>query len=225
MKERYLSVRTNIRRLSLALPALLALPLLVTGQLDHPDAATLYQQGYGRDRWAQPEAILDTLGIRPGMVIGEVGAGTGYFTFHLSERVGETGKVYANDISRRALSTLRSRANRNELTNIEIIQGEVERTNFPAATMDMVIMVYVFHDFTEPLAMMEDIKLSLKPGAPVVIIDGDHDKIGGRSQHFLTKEQVIERVEEAEYELVRIETWLPRDTIFVFRPITEFVRW
>jgi len=130
--------------------------------------------------WRLPPAIVSKL------------TACSYVSYRL---VGETGKVYANDISRRVLSTLRSRANRNELTN------------------------------TEPLAMMEDIKLSLKPGAPVVIIDGDHDKIGGRSQHFLTKEQVIERVEEAEYELVRIETWLPRDIIFVFRPITEFVRW
>ncbi|MFC1629206.1 class I SAM-dependent methyltransferase [Gemmatimonadota bacterium] len=213
-------MRTKIRRLNLTLPALLALPLLFAGQLDHPGTGTRYQQGYGGDRWENPSAILDTLGIGPGMVIGEVGAGTGYFTFLLSERVGETGKIYANDISRSSLSTLRARARRDELTNIEIIQGEETRTLFPSATMDMVIMVYVFHDFTEPLDMMEDIKLSLKPGAPVVLIDGDHDKIGERDRHFLTREQVIERVEEAGYELVRIETWLPNDNIYVFMPIT-----
>ncbi|MFC1499785.1 class I SAM-dependent methyltransferase [Candidatus Zixiibacteriota bacterium] len=213
-------MHTQTRRQRFAIPIFLLLPLFFTGQLGGPDADTRFVKQIGRDRWENPEAILDTLGIRPGMVIGEVGAGTGYFTFLLSERVGGSGKIYANDINRRSLSTLRARASRNDLANIEIIQGEVEQTNFPAATMDMVVMVYVFHDFTEPLAMMENIKLSLKPGAPVVIIDADHDRIRDRSQHFLSREQLIERVTEAGYELVRIETYLPDDNIYVFKPLT-----
>lgn len=205
-------------RLKTSAAALCAFSLVFICLQESAYTSDLPQQGYRRDRWEHPEAILDTLGIRAGMVIGEVGAGSGYFTFMLSERVGETGKVYANDISNRALSTLRDRARRNGVENIEIIQGEVERTLFPPATMDMVIMVYVFHELTEPVALMDDIKLCLKPGAEVVIIDGDHDKIGGRVRHWLTEEETVERIEEAGYELVRIEKYLPLDNIYVCRP-------
>ena len=79
-----------------------------------------------RDKWHQPEKVMDLVGVRPGMIIGEVGAGHGYFTFKLSQRVGESGKIYANDISRSALRYLRDRCDRERITNIETFIGEVE---------------------------------------------------------------------------------------------------
>lgn len=186
-------------------------------RLNHAYAGDHSPQEYGRERWQNPERILDTLGVREGMVIGEVGAGDGYFTFKLANRIGSKGKVYANDINRRALSALRSRCEREGVENIEILQGGVTRTNFPAHTMDMVIMVYVFHELTEPIALMEDIKSSLKPGALVVIVDRDPDRYGREYGHFMRKEDIIERVLEADYELVDVKTFLPRDNIYILR--------
>ena len=71
-----------------------------------------------REQWQPPEQIMDSIGVKPGMIIGEPGAGSGYFTFHLSKRVGEKGKVYANDISRSSLNEIEIRAKREGINNI-----------------------------------------------------------------------------------------------------------
>ena len=86
---------------------LTAVILLFAGVLS--EISTCTAQDTYRDSWQQPEMVMDTLGIKSGMIIGEAGAGRGYFTFKLAERVGETGKIYANDISRSSLNYLRNR--------------------------------------------------------------------------------------------------------------------
>ena len=74
-----------------------------------------------RDRELQPEKLMATIGIKPGLIIGEGGAGHGYFTFKLADHIGPTGKIYANDISSSALSAIRSRCKREGVNNIETI--------------------------------------------------------------------------------------------------------
>ena len=74
-----------------------------------------------RDSWQKPEKVMDAIGVKPGMIIGEAGAGSGYFTFKLAKRVGDTGKIYANDISQWALNRLKNRCEREKVENIEII--------------------------------------------------------------------------------------------------------
>ena len=101
---------------------------------------TLVAQHPGRDSWQQPERIIDSLEIKPGMAIGEAGAGDGYFTFHLAKRVGDTGKIFANDIDRGALDDLEKRAERETVTNIMTLLGEVDDPLFPEGQMDMIIM-------------------------------------------------------------------------------------
>ncbi|MFC1583173.1 class I SAM-dependent methyltransferase [Candidatus Neomarinimicrobiota bacterium] len=173
-----------------------------------------------RDRWQQPERIIDTVGVKPGMVIGEAGAGEGYFTFKLAPQVGEQGMIYANDINRSALRKLEKRATQEGIENIKIIVGKVTDPLFPNGELDMLIMVYVFHDLTKPLPFLENIKEDLKPGAPLVMVEGDPDKYYGEG-HFYSREQVVEMVTSVGYELVRTETFLPRDTIFIFKFNTD----
>jgi ubiquinone/menaquinone biosynthesis C-methylase UbiE len=173
-----------------------------------------------RDGWQQPEQIIDTVGVIPGMVIGEAGAGEGYFTFKLAPRVGKQGMIYANDIDRSALRKLEKRATQEEIENIKTIVGKVTDPLFPDGELDMLIMVYVFHDLTKPLPFLENIKVDLKQGAPLVMVEGDPDKHYGEG-HFYSRERVVEMVTSAGYELVRTETFLPRDTIFIFKLIVE----
>ena len=149
-------MRLKPYRLKTFVTALCAFSLVFICLHESAYTSDLPQQRYSRARWEHPEAILDTLGIRAGMVIGEVGAVSGYFTFMLYDRVGETGKIFANDISRSALSTLRERARRNGVENIEVIQGEVENTRFPPATMDMVIMVLTYVRCPRSIAFQSD---------------------------------------------------------------------
>jgi ubiquinone/menaquinone biosynthesis C-methylase UbiE len=116
---------------------------------------------------------MDAIGVKAGMTIGEVGAGNGYFTFKLARRVGPTGSIYANDIDRGALRNIEAGARRRNLENIVIVRGETADPLFPPGVMDLVIMVYVFHELAEPVALLQNLKPSLKPGAPVVILERD----------------------------------------------------
>ena len=167
-----------------------------------------------RDREMQPERVMDAIGIRPGMVVGEPGAGTGYFTFWMAGRVGNEGLVYANDINERSLERLRQRCRDENVTNIVTILGKTADPLFPEATMEKVVFVQAFHDFTQPVEFLRNLKPSLKPGAEVVVIDMDPEVTG--SSHFLTKAQVRERFAEAGYRYVREEDLLERYLILIF---------
>ena len=169
-----------------------------------------------RDKWHQPDKVMDLVGVRKGMIIGEVGAGHGYFTFKLSERVGESGKIYANDISRSALKYLSDRCKREGITNIQTIIGEVEDPLLPK-DLDMVFIVNAFHDLDRPVELLNNLSLSLKPEAPVVILDRDPTKFRYDTDHFLTREEVLEKIEESVFVLDRMETFLPQHNIYIIR--------
>jgi ubiquinone/menaquinone biosynthesis C-methylase UbiE len=169
-----------------------------------------------RDARLQPERVMDAIGVRPGMVIGEAGAGRGYFTFKLARRVGAQGKVYANDIDRGALDHIRQVCRDENIANVETVVGEVEDPLFPVGGLEMVMMVYAFHHFARPVPFLENLKKYLEPGGKVVILDQDPEVSG--SSHFLSRKRLVELFRESGYELARDERFLERDLLLVFRP-------
>ena len=171
-----------------------------------------------RDSWQQPDKIMDILGIQAGMTIGEVGAGDGYFTFKLSKRVGDSGKIYANDIAENDLASIRNHCTHNEISNIETIVGGITDPKFPDDSLDIIIMVYVFHDLDKPVEFLKNSRKYLLPGIRLVIVDRDPDKYGGDYDHFMTQKQVIRKVEEANFTVEKIETFLSRDNIYICKP-------
>ena len=104
-------------------------------------AATAFAQRSDRDSWQQPEKIMDSLGIGPGMIIGEAGAGDGYFTFHLSKRVGSDGKIYANDIDKKALQRIDDKCKEDSVCNITTVMGKVDDPLFPKGELDGVVIM------------------------------------------------------------------------------------
>jgi ubiquinone/menaquinone biosynthesis C-methylase UbiE len=170
-----------------------------------------------RESWQPPDQIMDAVGVREGMRIGEAGAGEGHFTFHLARRVGDSGIVYANEISSDDLETIRNRARREGVDNIVTVLGEIEDPLFPEEDLDMVIMVYVLHHLDRPVEFLRNLEGYLKPGAPVVIVEKNHETARMHPPHFMTPVQVRETIEESGYELERTETFLPRDTIYIYR--------
>lgn len=171
-----------------------------------------------RDKWQQPEKVMDVVGVKQGMVIGEVGAGHGYFTFKLANRVGIKGKVYANDIVRSKLRYIKNRCQTEGITNIETILGKVEDPLFPKGQMDIIIMVYVFHELEKPVELLNNTLPSLKPNSKLVILDRDPEKTGDTTGHFMTKKAILEKISKSDFEVVRIETFLTRDNIYILRP-------
>lgn len=164
------------------------------------------------------DRTLDAMGIEPGMVVGEVGAGTGRFTVPLSRRVGTSGKILANDIDEKSLEGLKARSRRLGLTNVATIVGKVDDPLFPKGSLDAAVMVWVFHHLDRPVALLKNLAPALKPGAALVILDPDPDRGGERdSSRPSTAGSVAREAVEAGFELVRTETFLPKDNIFILR--------
>jgi ubiquinone/menaquinone biosynthesis C-methylase UbiE len=165
-----------------------------------------------------PEEVMDGAGVEPGMVVGELGAGRGRFTLHLARRVGDGGKVLANDIDGESLAFLRERCRSAGIENVETIQGRVDDPMFAKASLDMAFMVWTYHFFDQPVAMLKSLLPALKPGATVVAVEPDPVRGPGGSDHGVSRERMREEAAEAGFELVRTETFLPEDLLFVLRP-------
>ena len=176
----------------------------------------LFAQNEYRDRFQQPEAIMDTVGIKQGMVIGEAGAGDGYLTFWLSQRVGESGKIYANDINKKVLKRIVERCKKEKINNIKTVVGDVDDPLFPTKELDMVIMIMAFHDFEKPVKWLNNVVKYLKPNAKLVIVDRDPDRWGQEYNHFMTKKKLLKTVQKSGFVVERIETFLERDNIYIF---------
>jgi tRNA A58 N-methylase Trm61 len=162
------------------------------------------------------ERAMDVVGVAPGMVVGEAGAGDGYFSLPMARRVGPEGAVYANDISRRVLSQLESNARREQLDNVHVVEGDVDDPRFPRRDLELVVIVHAFHDFTQPVAWLRNVKKYLRPGATVAIIDRDPDQVG--DSHFWPRERIVRYAEEAGFEPTKVVDSISRHLIVVIKP-------
>ena len=115
--------------------------------------------------------MLDALELRPGEVVADLGAGSGYFTFRMAPKVGDTGKVLAVEIQEAMLNTLRTRAAAMKATNVEVVQGTESDPHLPAAGVDVVLVVDVYHELAYPFEVMTKVRKALKPGGRVVFVE------------------------------------------------------
>jgi SAM-dependent methyltransferase len=174
-----------------------------------------------------PEKILTATGVKKGMVIGEIGAGRGRFTVYMAREVGPSGKIYANDIDEKALAYLKGRAVRQGFKNIESITGRQDDPRFLDNSLDMAVMVLVYHMLGNPDNLLKNIKSGLKPGANLVIIDPvdrliDEEFGVDRSNPGEHPPKIKERIKKSArvtgYEISRIDTFLKDDIIFILKP-------
>jgi len=169
------------------------------------------------NRRQPPERIMDAIGLKPGMVIGEVGAGTGRISVWLARRVGPQGKVFANDIDAEALDRLWARAKRLKFGNVETVLGKSDDPLLPRDALDIAFMINVYHHLEKPRAILVAIRPSLKPGGVLAIVERDPAKSESASE-ATPREDMARRLDEAGYELVRVETFLAEDNIYIARP-------
>jgi ubiquinone/menaquinone biosynthesis C-methylase UbiE len=163
------------------------------------------------------ERAMDAAGVAPGMVVGEAGAGDGYFTLPMARRVGAAGAVYANDISRRALDQLQSNAKRERLDNVHIVEGDTDDPRFPRRDLELVVIVHAFHDFSQPVEWLRTVKQYLRPGATLAIIDRDPSQ--GAEAHFWPRDRILGYAEKAGFEPVKVVDGISRHLIIVIRPV------
>jgi|GEM_PF-261203 len=183
------------------------------------DLSRLADPGEKRANEVQPpELIMNILGVRPGMVIGEVGAGHGRVTVHLAARVGDKGKVYANDIDPEAVDYLKERCRRSGLANVETILSLPGDARFPPNSLDLAFMAYVYHHVDNPIPLLKSLLTGLKPWGIVAMAEPKPAHVEP-SAKALTRESVGKEALAAGFVLdAVIEDRLQADDIFVLRP-------
>jgi SAM-dependent methyltransferase len=166
-----------------------------------------------------PEAALDRLGIKPGMVVADVGAGVGYFVSRLARRVGPNGRVYANDIQPEMLRRLKQRMEAQKITNVETVLGQENDPRLPAGKLDLVLLVDVYHEFSQPQQMLAKIRESLKPDGRLVLLEykKEDPQVPIRPEHKMSVAEVKSELEPEGFRLQEVKSDLPRQHVLIFQ--------
>ena len=176
-----------------------------------PDGWEDYQ-----NRLQPPETVLKAIGIKEGMIVGEIGAGRGRYTVILASAVGEEGHIYANDIDTGDLEYLELRCRRDHISNIDIIKGEATDPKLPDNKLDMIFMVNVFHHLGDPVRLLKNALPALKKGGKLAIVEGVPGRNGGSSTHATDPDVLESQVIEAGYTFDSIAAELERSNIYIF---------
>jgi ubiquinone/menaquinone biosynthesis C-methylase UbiE len=166
-----------------------------------------------------PDEALDALKIPKGAVVADIGAGVGYFTWRLAERVGPKGVVYGEDIQQAMLDRLEKNMRDRHLANVRPVLGAMDDPKLPAAAVDLVLLVDVYHEFSEPEKMLDRIRDSLKPNGRLVLLEyrAEDPNVPIRPEHKMTVKQVRAEVEPEGFKFDRSIEILPQQHIIVFR--------
>lgn len=134
---------------------------------------TQFSNEAARDEAGEAEFVMDWAGIQPGTTVADIGAGEGYYTIRLAERVGSKGRVLAQDINRGALDRLGERVTREQLDNVAIKEGAVDDPRLPENSFDRIFMVHMYHEVAEPYAFLWRLRSALAKGGQVIVVDRD----------------------------------------------------
>ncbi|MGH9353405.1 MAG: methyltransferase domain-containing protein [Terriglobia bacterium] len=170
--------------------------------------------GPARDAWQHPEEVMDALGVRRGGVVADVGSGEGYFTFHLADRVGATGHVYAEDIVQSHLDVIQREAEREGLKQISTILGSPDDPHLAPNSLDFIIAVDTYHEWHAYAAMLHHLFLALKPGGIFGLMDGaapaGHPRAYYYERHRMPEQMERAEVTEAGFHFLRRERGFTR---------------
>jgi predicted methyltransferase len=172
----------------------------------------------GREEEERPDVVLRAMDLRPGLTVAEIGAGTGFFTRRIAPVVAP-GKVYAVDIQAEMLDVLRATAARDELTNIVPVLGTEVDPKLPAGTVDRMLLVDVYHEFQQPVPMLERLRASLAPDGRVILVEyraEDDSAAHIHADHRMSVAQVLAEWQPAGFRLISRSEELPAQHLFVF---------
>lgn len=177
-----------------------------------------------REEEERLSVLVKLLKLKPGMVVADVGAGSGVITILMAREVGENGKVMAIDIQKEMLQLLGEKLSRIGVKNVELVLGTEKSPKLQPDSIDLAIMVDVYHEFRFPFEMMEELSKALKPGGRIAFVEyrREDPDVPIKLVHKMSEAQVKKEISQPEFGLKWKETIadLPRQHIVVFeRPV------
>jgi ubiquinone/menaquinone biosynthesis C-methylase UbiE len=163
-----------------------------------PTVSTKWSTEEARDRVREADQIMDAAAVAPGMTVADIGAGDGYYTVRLAQRVGARGRVLAQDIQPKVIDRLADRVARERLDNVSLKLGAVDDPRLPPNSFDRVFLVHMYHEIGEPYAFLWRLYPSLREGGQVIVVDSDRPT----GRHGIPLRLLVCEFESAGYRLV-----------------------
>jgi len=227
-------MRSLFRRAGPLGPALIAVAFLWAAPQaqqpgKHPVSGRVYAQTMSvqgaawldrreRDREEDPDLAIRLLRIQKGATVADVGAGSGNITIRLAKQVGPMGKVYANDVQPGMLEILQQNVAKAKVMNVVPVLGAIDDPKLPPESIDLAIMVDVYHEFSEPQRMLQRLREAIKPGGRLVLLEyrAEDPEVPILREHKMSKAQVKLEVEHEGFKQSRVFDDLPWQHLFVF---------
>ena len=180
----------------------------------------------GRDGWQHPDRVIETLEIKPGDRVADIGAGDGYFVPWLSEAVGPDGRVYAVEVEDELVEELRALVAEEKLENVEVVRGEYHDPLLPDGEIDLAFTCLTYHHIEERPEYFERLRGDLSPSGRVAHLDARTDLTGilgllMPSDHATAVEQMNVEMEAAGYGNVAGYDFLPIQSFQIYAPVLD----
>jgi ubiquinone/menaquinone biosynthesis C-methylase UbiE len=208
----------------------LVLAAVISAQQRHPVSGRVIApvMGVGGAAWLErPERdaeeatsrAVDALDLKPGMVTADVGAGSGYYTVRMARKVGPTGKVFATDIQAGMLDILKRRMSNEGIENVVPVLGAPDDPRLPAGSIDLALMVDVYHELAAPQVFVRRLREALKPDGRLVLIEfrKEDPRVPIQEVHKMSVDQVRQELGAEGYAIDKVIDVLPWQHIIVLK--------
>lgn len=217
-----------MRVIAVSVAIVIVAGVLVEAQRRHPVSGRIFApvMGVGGAGWLErperedeeaPTKAIDALELKPGMVVADIGAGSGYYASRMARRVGPSGRVYATDIQQGMIDLLDRRIRSEGLANVTTVLGAMDDPKLPANSIDLAIMVDVYHELQQPQIFLQRLKAAFKPGARLVLLEfrKEDPKVPILEVHKMSVAEVKQELEAEGFVLDRVIDVLPWQHIIV----------
>jgi ubiquinone/menaquinone biosynthesis C-methylase UbiE len=168
-----------------------------------------------------PDVLVRALKLKPGMVVADIGAGSGYFSFRMAPRVGTKGKILAVDIQPEMLAIINERSRINRVKNVETVLGKTDDTCLKPETVDLILLVDVYHEFDKPYEMTNSMVKSLKKGGRLVLVEyrKEDRRVPIKEVHKMSQAQLRKEMGLFPVKWVETNPALPWQHIVIFEKL------
>ncbi len=176
-------------------------------------------EGFTRDQWQQRDRVVESLELRPGDQVADIGSGSGYFVFALAKAVGPDGKVYAVDIDKEMNDLVAERVKQEGVRNVEVILAKRDDPLLPSSGVDLIFTSNAYHHFDNRVSYLKNLRKYLRANGRIAVIDFDRRGwFSGLWRHYTPSEFIKREMEQAGYKLQKEFNFLDRQSFLIFAP-------